>query len=261
MNTFIPKQEEINALDIAVENYFKNLIEIPIVESFYNSKDVIRKTSFIKLAVINDNDPIPDYVKNVYYDCKYSYLSKKRYIFYYINEDKNEKSIEYFKFLEKVNTIGYNVFRINKLKQYPRANYALCMISFKNNNFEIIHTPLLTNLFIGLCIINNSSFKILQSDEMINKTISKLNITKEEYIKNMYTQYHYQFLGDNVILNYYNDLKKMDVFVNNNEANKINFNLYFPFLSIMELTSYMENLGRMEIILSIMKLFAKRKIN
>ena len=28
MNTFIPNQEEINALDIAVENYFKNLIEI-----------------------------------------------------------------------------------------------------------------------------------------------------------------------------------------------------------------------------------------
>jgi len=154
MNTYTPTPEQIIELDNSVESYFRNLLEIPIVETFYNSKNKNTiKTSFIKLAVINDNDPIPECVKNIYYDCKYYDLSHKRFIFYYDNNETNNKPVEYFDLLEQVHTMAYNLSGINKHAQYPRADYALCTADYKNNKFVINHTPTLTILFIGLCIL------------------------------------------------------------------------------------------------------------
>jgi len=259
MSTYILTQEEINALDIVVENYFRNLLEIPIVESFYNSNNkIIKKTSFIKLVVINDNDLIPECVKNIYYDCKYYNLSNKRFIFYYDNNETNEKPIEYFDLLNYVHTIAYSLSGVNKLTNYPRADYALCTADYKNNKFEITYTPTTIILFIGLCILNNLNFKLLQDDNIINETISKLNISKEEYLKNnVYNKYNYQFLGNNITLNYNNTTKMININVNNKNVGDIDFNNYIPFIFLPELSKHMENLSRVDIILIMMKDFVK----
>lgn len=259
MNTYTPTPEQIIELDNSVESYFRNLLEIPIVETFFNSKNKNTiKTSFIKLAVINDHDPIPECVKNIYYDCKYYDLSHKRFIFYYDNNETNNKPIEYFDLLEQVHTMAYNLSGINKHAQYPRADYALCTADYKNNKFVINHTPTLTILFIGLCILNNLNFKLLLDDTIINETISKLNISKEEYLENnVYNKYYYQFLGDNITLNYNNSTKMININVNNRNIGDIDFNNYIPFLFLPELSKYMENLSRIDIVLEMMKDFVR----
>ena len=258
-NYYIPTPEQITELDNSVESYFRNLLEIPVVETFYNSKNKkTSKTSFIKLAVINDHEPIPDCVKNIFYDCKYYDLSHKRFIFYYDNNETNNKPIEYFNLLQQVHTIAYNLSGVNKLVQYPRADYALCSAVYRNNHFEINHTPTLTILFIGLCILNNLNFKLLQDDNLINETITGLNITKEEYLENnVYNKFYYQFLGDNITLNYNNTTKKININVNGKNVGDIDFNYYIPFLFLPELSKHMENLSRIDIVLEMMKDFVK----
>lgn len=258
-NLYTPTSEQIIELDNAVESYFRNILEIPIIETFYNSKNnKTSKTSFIKLAVINDNDPIPDCVKNIYYDCKYYNLSHKRFIFYYDNNETNNKPIEYFDLLEKVHTIAYNLSGINKLAQYPHADYALCTADYKNNKFEINHTPTLTILFIGLCILNNLSFKLLHNENIIIDSMTKLNISREEYLENhVYNKYYYQFLGDTITLNYNNTTKMLNIDVNNKNVGDLNLNSYIPFLIVPEFVLYMENLSRIDIVLQMMKDFVR----
>ena len=248
--------EQIHELDNSVESYFKNLLEIPIVESLYNSKNKItRKTSFIKFVVINDNDPIPDSVQNIYYDFKYCKHSQKRFIFYYDNNETNMiQPTEYFELLETFHSIFYDLTGINKMKSWPHPDYAICTADYINNKFKINYTPATIILFIGLCILNNLSFKLLHNENDINTEISKLNVTKEEYLENnIYIKYNYQFLGVNITLNYNDNTKILNIKNDEKNINDIDLNDYFKFLIHEPFTNIFEYLSRINIILYMLK--------